>query len=258
MHSAFLIFVGFSVGLLIGMTGVGGGVLLLPVLILGMHMPPILAEGSGIVFSFFTKLGGAAAHWNRGNVDWGLTFALAAGSVPGGLLGAGGLILLRSQYGSDVNDVLRNLIGFTLVLLSVAMLVRIHVSARGSRSLRERLPSFISRYHGAVFAGLVGGLLVGLTSIGAGSAIMLVLLLFYRLSPAKMVGTDITHGVILTGTTALAYFAMNAVDPTLVAYLLIGSLPGIVIGTNLTAAVPGVWLRRILLVSLVGAGLWML
>jgi uncharacterized membrane protein YfcA len=258
MHYLFLIFVGLSVGLLIGMTGMGGGVLLLPVLILGLSVPPLLAAGTGIVFSFFTKIGGAAAHWQRGNVDWGLTLAMAVGSIPAGFLGAGILAVLRSRYGAGVNDFLRDFIGITLVVLSLAMLAQIHATSRGLPPLRERLPGFISRYHGAVFTGCVGGLLVGLTSIGAGSAIMLLLLLFYRITPAKMVGTDIMHGAILTGATGTAYFALNAVDPSLVAFLLVGSVPGILLGTNLTTLVPGLWLRRILLVSLIGAGFWML
>jgi uncharacterized membrane protein YfcA len=258
MHDFNLVLVGMSVGLMIGMTGMGGGVLLLPVLILGMHVPPLLAAGSGIVFSFFTKLGGAAAHWHRGNVDWGLTLAMAAGSVPCGLLGAGILGALRSLYGPGLNDLLRDFIGITLVVLPFAMLAQMRATSRGALALRERLPGFISRNHGAVFTGCVGGLLVGLTSIGAGSIIMLLLVLFYRITPAKMVGTDIVHGVILTGTTGLAYLALNAVDPVLVGYLLVGSVPGILVGTNLTTVVPGAWLRRILIVSLIGVGFWML
>jgi uncharacterized membrane protein YfcA len=258
MHNTELVFVGLSVGVMIGMTGMGGGVLLLPFLILGMNVPPLLAAGSGIVFSFFTKLGGAAAHWRRGNVDWGLTLAMAAGSIPCGLLGAGILGALRSVYGPAMNDLLRDFIGITLVVLSFLMLVEIRATSRGALALREHLPGFISRYHGAVFTGCVGGLLVGLTSIGAGSMIMLLLVLFYRITPAKMVGTDIMHGVILTGTTGLAYLALNAVDPVLVAYLLVGSVPGILVGTNIATLVPGVWLRRILIVSLIGVGFWML
>jgi uncharacterized membrane protein YfcA len=258
MHNMELVLVGLSVGLMIGMTGMGGGVLLLPVLILGMHVPPLTAAGSGIVFSFFTKLGGAAAHWRRENVDWTLTLAMAAGSIPCGLLGAGILGVLRSRYGSGVNDLLRDFIGVTLVVLSVAMLAQIRATSRGTFALRDRLPEFISRYHGAVFTGCVGGFLVGLTSIGAGSVIMLLLILFYRITPAKMVGTDIMHGVILTGTTGFAYLALHAVDPVLVAYLLVGSVPGILVGTNLTTLVPGLWLRRIVLVSLIGVGFWML
>lgn len=258
MHDFLLVFTGLSVGTLIGMTGVGGGVLLLPVLILGMNVPPLLAAGSGVVFSFFTKLGGAAAYWRQGNVDWALALTMAAGSIPGGFLGVGILALLRSQYGPGVNVFLRDFIGITIVVLSLAMLAQVFITSRGSLSFRERLPGFISRYHGAVLIGLMGGLLVGLTSIGAGSAIMLLLLLFYRIAPARMVGTDIMHGVVLTGTTGLAYFALNAVDLRLVGLLLLGSVPGILIGTNLTALLPGPWLRRILLVSLIGAGFWML
>ena len=258
MDHSILVLVGLTVGILIGMTGVGGGVVLLPVLIIGMQVPPLLAAGTGIVFSFFTKIGGAAAHWRRGQVDWRLTLALAAGSIPGGFLGAGILAAVRSRYGPGVNDFLRDIIGIALVAISAGMLAQLRATARGSISLRERLPNFITRYHGAVITGWLGGLLVGLTSIGAGSAIMLLLLLFYRISPAKMVGTDIMHGVILTGTTGLAYLGMHAVDFGLVTFLLLGSVPGILIGTNLTTLVPGLWLRRILLVSLIGAGVWML
>jgi uncharacterized membrane protein YfcA len=258
MHVFYIVFIGLSIGSMIGMTGMGGGVLLLPVLILGLHVSPLTAAGSGIIFSFFTKIGGGIAHWRQGNIDWNLTLAMAVGSIPCGLLGAGILGALRSRYGSGVNDLLRDFIGLTLVILSITMLAQFRATSGGALALRERLPGFVSRYHGAVFTGCVGGLLVGLTSIGAGSMIMLLLMLFYRITPAKMVGTDIMHGVILTGSTGLAYMALHAVDPVLVAYLLLGSVPGILIGTNLTKFVPGLWMRRVLAMSLMGVGLWML
>ena len=258
MNPPFLVvLVGFLVGALIGLTGLGGGVVLLPLLILGLHVAPLVAVGSGAVFSALTKIGGAVVHWRRGNVDWRLAAAMALGSVPGALAGVRLLALLRARYGEGVNEILTTLIGALLIVIPLLMLFQKRLEERGGSRLRDLLPGWIHRYHGAVATGLIGGILVGATSVGSGSVIMILLLLFYRRRPAVLVGTDIFHAVILTGVAGLAHLGLGTVDFRLVGWLVVGSVPGVLLGSWMINRLPAVWLRRVLVVLLITTGIKM-
>ena len=250
--------IGFLVGGLVASTGVGGGVLLLPILIIGLRVPPIVAVGSDVVFMFLTKLWAVVLHWRRSNVDWQLAIALALGSVPGELAGVGLLAFLRFSWGAGVNSFLRALIGVLLVVLPIVSLVIDRIKLRRGASLRDGAPLRSNRYKGAVLIGLVGGFLVGLTSVGSGSVIMLLLMLFYRRAPAVLVGTDIFNAMILTGVTGIVHLKMGTVDARLVAGLMVGSVAGVLLGAKLTTIVPSIWLRRAVLLLLITAGIKML
>lgn len=186
-----IIFIGLLVGTLVGLSGLGGGVLLLPLLILGAGVPPLVAVGSGAVFSALTKIGGSVMHYRRGNVDVKLGLAMSLGSIPAALAGVGLLALLMAEYGEDLNQILGKVIGILLIVIPAIMFLQRRLWEGDDRPLRDQLPRWINRYHGAVVTGLVGGFLVGITSVGSGSVIMVMLLLFYRLAPAILVGTDI-------------------------------------------------------------------
>jgi len=250
--------IGLIVGALVGLTGLGGGVLLLPLLIFGLQTPPIVAVGSGATFATVTKIGAAFIHWRHGNVDWKLAGAMAMGSIPGALIGVALLGYLHSQYGTSVNGILTTMIGVLLVTIPFLLLFQGHLEQKGGLTLRERLPGYLNRYNGAFFIGIEGGLLVGLTSVGAGSIIILFLLLFYRLTPKIMIGTDIVHAVMLTGVTGLAHMKLGTVDLGLVGWLVVGSLPGVLIGSVLTKIISGKWLKIGLLLILVTTGVSML
>jgi len=245
--------IGLIVGALVGLTGLGGGVLLLPLLIFGLQTPPIVAVGSGATFATVTKIGAAFIHWRHGNVDWKLAGAMAMGSIPGALIGVALLGYLHSQYGTSVNGILTTMIGVLLVTIPFLLLFQGHLEQKGGLTLRERLPGYLNRYNGAFFIGLVG-----LTSVGAGSIIILFLLLFYRLTPKIMIGTDIVHAVMLTGVTGLAHMKLGTVDLGLVGWLVVGSLPGVLIGSVLTKIISGKWLKIGLLLILVTTGVSML
>lgn len=249
-----IVFIGLLVGVLVGLSGLGGGVLLLPLLILGAGVPPLVAVGSGAVFSALTKIGGSLMHYRRGNVDVKLGLAMSLGSIPAALAGVGLLALLMAEYGEDLNQILGKVIGILLIVIPAIMFLQRRLWEGEDRPLRDQLPRWINRYHGAVVTGLVGGFLVGITSVGSGSVIMVMLLLFYRLAPAVLVGTDIFHAVILTGVAGLAHFWLGTVDLPLVVWLVVGSLPGVVLGTKLTGVVPADWLRRVLLVLIFVTG----
>jgi len=252
------VLVGLLVGALVGLTGLGGGVLMLPFLILGLGVPPIVAVGSDLVFSFVTKIGGSIVHWRRGHVDWELAAIMAVGSIPGALLGVAALAYLRATHGAGVNEILRTLIGILLIVIPLLMMVQGWAQRADAKTLRERLPGWINWYKGGILTGFVGGVLVGMTSVGSGSVIMLLLLLFYKRPPMVLVGTDIFHAVLLTGVTGLAHIGLGTVNFGLVGWLLVGSIPGVLLGSHFTSVVSAVWLRRVLLVLLIVVGLRML
>jgi uncharacterized protein len=247
------IFIGFAVGLLIGLTGLGGGVLLLPILIFGLRVPAIIAVGSDAAFNFLTKIPSSLVHINRGTVRRKVVLALAMGSVPGSVLGVRYLQHLRLLYGTGVNDFIKAVVGTLLILVSTLLLFQ----RRIEEQVTHRRPTAKS-VAGMAVIGLVAGFLVGLTSVGSGSIIIMLLLLFYSYPPKVMVGTDIVHAVLLTGITSLLHFRLGNIDTGLVGYLLIGSIPGGILGSYFSTRVPVLWLRRILCVVLMATGARML
>ncbi len=247
------ILIGFAVGALIGLTGLGGGVLLLPVLIFGLRIPAIIAVGSDALFNFITKIPSSAVHLSKGTVRRKVVIALALGSVPGSILGVRLLQHLRVVYGTGVNDFIKTAVGILLIVVSSLLLLQRRIEAQ----VANRPPTAKS-FAGMAVIGLVAGFLVGMTSVGSGSIIMMLLLLFYSYPPRVMVGTDIVHAVVLTGVTSLLHFRLGNVDLSLVGYLLIGSIPGGLIGSYLSTRVPVLWLRRILCAILLTTGARML
>ena len=247
------ILVGFVVGVLIGMTGVGGGVLLLPVLIFGLRVPPIVAVGSDAMFNFFTKIPAGLMHLKKDTVRRKVVLALALGSVPGSITGVNLLMYIRHLYGDGVNHFIKTVVGILLIIVPVLLLLQ--------RQIEEHVanrPPTMKGFAGMVVIGAVAGLLVGMTSVGSGSIIMMLLLMFYSFPPKVNVGTDIVHAVVLTGVTGFLHFRFGNVDPRLVLSLLIGSIPGGLVGSHLATRVPMLWLRRILCALLLITGARML
>jgi len=253
MDIALKISIGFVVGTLIGMTGLGGGVLLLPLLIFGLKVPPILAVGSDALFNFITKIGSSWVHLRKGTVRRKVVLALATGSVPGSVVGVSYLAHLRTVYGSGVNTFITSAVGLLLVCIPTLLLLQ----RRIEEHVANRPPTMKS-FAGMSAIGLVAGFLVGMTSVGSGSIIMMLLLLFYSFPPKVMVGTDILHAVILTGVTSAMHWRIGNIDFRLVATLLIGSIPGGLLGSHLSTRVPVPWLRRILCAVLLMTGARML
>jgi uncharacterized protein len=247
------ILIGFTVGTLIGLTGLGGGVLLLPTLIFGLRVPAIIAVGSDALFNFLTKIPAGILHLRKGTVRRKVVLAMAVGSIPGALLGVSFLQHLRTVYGNGVNDFIKSAVGLLLVCIPTLLMFQGRIEER----LAKRQPTLKS-FVGMSFIGLFGGILVGMTSVGSGSIIMMMLLLFYSFAPKVMVGTDIVHAVILTGVTSLLHWRLGNVDLPLVGSLLIGSVPGGILGSHLSTRVPVLWLRRILCAVLLMTGARML
>ncbi len=253
MDIALKVTIGFVVGTLIGMTGLGGGVLLLPLLIFGLKVPAIIAVGSDAVFNFLTKIGSGIVHLKKGTVRRKVVVALGAGSIPGSIIGVTILTHLRNVYGNGVNDFIKSAVGLLLVCIPTLLLfqtrIEDHVATR---------PPTMKSFMGMAVIGLCAGILVGMTSVGSGSIIMMLLLLLYSFPPKVMVGTDIVHAVALTGMTSLLHWRLGNVDFRLVGALLIGSVPGGLLGSYLSTRVPVPWLRRILCAVLLMTGARML
>jgi len=247
------ILIGFVVGTLIGMTGVGGGVLLLPVLIFGLRVPPIMAVGSDALFNFVTKIGSSYVHLTKGTVKGKVVLWLAIGSIPGSILGVGLLKHLRAVYGNGVNNFITTAVGILLICVPTLLLFQSQIEER----VTHRPPTLKSTV-GLSAIGLLAGFLVGMTSVGSGSIIMMLLLLLYSFPPKVMVGTDIVHAVLLTGVTSFLHFKLGNVDPYLVGALVIGSIPGGLLGSHLSTRMPVPWLRRILCAVLLATGARML
>ncbi len=248
------ILVGAFVGILIGMSGMGGGVALLPILIFGLGVPAITAVGSAAAFNAFTKISASWVHWRNKTVNWPLVIALAAGSLPGTLLGALLLGHMRSVYGSEVNTILRTFIGILLVCIPAFLLIQGRVEK--FFKIRKRPPNEL--FPAIVAIGLVAGFLVGVSSVGSGSVIMALLLTFVQCSPVVLVASDITHAVALTGFASLLDWRLGMVDMSLVLPLLIGSIPGSYLGVKLSRVLPGQSLRLVLYLTLIVCGARML
>ena len=247
------ILVGFIVGVLIGLSGVGGGVLLLPVLIFGLRIPAIVAVGSDALFNFFTKIPASILHIRKGTVRGKVVAALAVGSVPGSIIGVKMLMHIRHLYGDGVNNFIKTAVGALLIIVPLLLLFQKRIEEK----IANRPPT-MRGFAGMALIGLVAGFLVGMTSVGSGSIIMMLLLLFYSFPPKVNVGNDIVHAVILTGVTGFLHFRAGNVDPYLVLTLLIGSVPGGLVGSHLATKVPMLWLRRLLCALLLVTGARML
>jgi uncharacterized membrane protein YfcA len=246
--------VGTVVGALVGLTGLGSGVLLLPVLIFGLGVSPIVAVGSDAAFSALTKLGAGFLHWHQRTVNWRLVRYLALGSVPGAFGGVFLLAQLRAVYGNGVNDILKIVIGVLLVFIPLLLFIQ-GMFGKPASTTSQVVPS---SWIGISLIGLFAGFLVGMSSVGSGTVVLILLVLLINCSPAVLVGTDIVHAVILTGFTSLLYLRLGTVDFGLVMALVIGSIPGALVGVRLSMHLPSPWLKRVLCVALLATGVKML
>lgn len=233
---------GLLVGTLIGLTGVGGGSLMTPLLIL-FGIPPVKAVGTDLLFASITKASGVWVHGRRGTIDWKIVGLLAAGSLPASLLTLLCLDYLGAQ-GWTLDTLIVPFIGVAVILTAVALIFKAQLQrhARFKHGLQGRTLTVATVATGAVL-----GTLVTLTSIGAGAIGVVVLFLLYPLLPtARIVGSDIAHAVPLTLLAGLGHLQMGNVNFVLLGSLLFGSLPGIYIGSHMSVKIPETVLRGVL------------
>jgi uncharacterized protein len=243
---------GFCVGALVGMTGVGGGSLMTPVLILLFGIHPASAVGTDLLYAAATKTGGTFVHGFIGTIDWRVVALLASGSLPTAVLTV--LILSRFEVsGGRVEHVITFMLGLALLATAVALIFRARLIAYAGlsrdRSTGRRATSL------TILTGAALGVLVSLTSVGAGALGVTALILLYPSLPmARIVGSDIAHAVPLTLVGGIAHWFAGSVNGTILVSLLIGSLPGIFVGSYAAAIVPDRVVRLTLAAVLVLVG----
>jgi uncharacterized membrane protein YfcA len=239
---------GFLVGFLVGVTGVGGGSLMTPLLVFLFGFKPAVAVGTDLLFAAITKTGGVFVHHgNHKSVEWRIVGLLAAGSLPAAVVT---LYVLNhfARVGKDVTHFITFSLGIALILTALALIFRAQLQKIG-RSSEDHQPG---RFHhlqapATIVTGLVLGVLVTMSSVGAGALGTVALLFLYpRLSTLKVVGTDLAHAIPLTAVAGFGHWQLGHVDFTLLGSLLVGSLPGIWVGSHLSAKIPERILRPIL------------
>lgn len=250
---------GFGVGVMVGLTGVGGGALMTPLLVLLFGVAPAAAIGTDLWFAALTKMAGGALHHSRGTVDWEVFRRLSLGSLPTAI---GTLWWLHATGASQMRSaMLMHALGVVLLLTAVAMLFKSRTHGIGLR-LRAHAPDAFKAAQPVltVAAGAVLGFLVTLTSIGAGAlgAVMLVYLYPFRMTPARLVGTDIVHAIPLTIVAGTGHAWMGNVQVGLLGMLLLGSVPGVLIGAHFSSRAPEKFIRPAIATVLVAVGLKMM
>jgi len=254
-----IILFGLGVGVLIGLTGIGGGSIMTPLLILAGGYSPVVAIGTDLAYGAITKTVGGIKCLRQGQVDLRLSWWLAAGSVPGSLLGVLAIDRLQSAYGDGFEPYLLGAVAFTLFLAAVGALARaLFMPNLVARERNSALLDGRRSKPGTVALGFLLGFLLGLTSVGSGALIGLALILIYRLKPQRVVGTDVFHAAVLLWVAGLAHWASGNVNFVLMGNILIGSLPGVLVGTHLLTKVPTAGLRPALGVVLLAAALGVL
>jgi len=255
---------GLVAGVMVGLTGMGGAVLVTPLLVLGFGIPAAAAVSSDVVAGAVIKPIGSLVHVRRGAPHWGLAIWLSVGSVPGVLIGT--LVFSHVFAGSQSADALKTWIGWVLLLALGAMVLR----AQWPRLRREsevvvplddvrRGPKAPVHRVITVLIGFVVGVLVGTTSVGSGSLVVTALLLLYPLLlPSVLVGTDLLQAVPMLFAGAIAHASLGVVDWRVTAALLVGQIPGVVIGARMSSRYNGLGLRYLLMVVLAATALKLL
>ena len=250
---------GAVVGVMVGITGMGGGALLTPILILVFGVNPGTAVSSDLLASLIMRPVGGAVHARRGTVAWRLVGWLCLGSVPAGFSGV--LVLRALGHGREVQHDVQLAVAWALVAAVASMLLKLAVGARrpasteaatGAREVRPRpLPT--------VLIGVAGGLMVGMTSVGSGSLMIVLLLALYpRLAAKSLVGTDLVQAVPLIAAATVGHALYGHISLGLTASLVIGSVPGVYLGARMSSRAPDLVIRPALVVVLVSTALKML
>lgn len=249
-------FAGLGVGFLVGLTGMGGGALMTPLLVLVFHVPPLGAVSSDLVASVVMKPVGGAVHLRRGTVHTGLVRWLVLGSVPSAF---GGALLLRALGDGDaIQSRLETILGFALVLAAASIAAKSAFARRRSGGSGESTDVRV-RPILTVLIGAIGGLFVGVTSVGSGSLIMVMLLAVYpALRPSQLVGTDLVQAIPLVASAALGHVLFGDFQLALTSSVVLGSIPGVYAGATVSSRANTPFLRPVLGVVLLASGLKLL
>lgn len=246
-----IIAMGLFVGLMVGLTGVGGAALLTPFLVL-IGISPAIAVGTDLAYNAITKLFGSVQHWRQETINFKLVKYLAIGSIPSAILAVGTLQLFEGFF-QNQDEVIKHILGYVLILVAVATLVKTFMKGKFDDNKIQRKP--MEEKRGLTIAiGAFLGFIVGLTSVGSGSLFALAMLYLFRLAPSTLVGTDIAHAFLLATAAGIMHAGIGNVDYLLMLNLLIGSIPGVILGSRLSLKVPVKPLRAILALMILISG----
>lgn len=247
---------GLAVGILVGMTGVGGGALMTPLLVLGFNISPLVAVGTDLLFAAVTKSVGTVAHGWQGTVQWQIVGLMAAGSVPSTFVTINFLSDLQAQ-GEVADLVIKNTLAIALLITAMLLLFKNNLTKYFKSHPTDQ--SQFMRSALTVLAGVGLGVLVTISSIGSGAlGIVILTLLYPRLDTVKIVGTDIAHAVPLTAIAGIGHFHLGSVDLDLLFWMLLGSIPGVYIGSRMSKKLPEHVIRYVLAFLLFGVSIKLL
>ncbi len=254
MDPAIVIF-GFGIGAMVGMTGMGGGTLMTPLLILLFGVKPVTAIGTDIFYAAVTKTVGGWRHLRMRTVNMSLALWMAAGSVPAAVSGVWAISILQSKIGEErLDSIVYAMLGGTLLMVGIITLARALIL---SKLIEERDDFELQRRHkvAAVAIGATTGFVIGITSAGSGTVIAILLIAVFRLTPVRVVGTDVFHAAILLWAAGIAHWVGGNVDFMLAGNILLGSVPGVIVGAHFATRAPTGFLRTALGVVLVASGI---
>ncbi|MEH6991386.1 sulfite exporter TauE/SafE family protein [Neobacillus drentensis] len=247
-----IIILGVFVGFLVGLTGVGGASLLTPLLML-IGISPVVAVGTDLFYNSITKLFGTIQHWRQKTINGWLVLYFSFGSIPGAVIA---IVLLKvfDFYFENLELIIKHSIGYVLIFVAAAMVLQNFFSNRFETGQLTKNPVEGKKVL-TILIGFFLGFIVGLTSIGSGSLFALAMLYMYRVKTSKVVGTDIAHAFGLVTVAGILHVGLGNVNFPLAINLLVGSIPGVILGSNLSTKVPEKPLRFILAVILFISGI---
>jgi uncharacterized membrane protein YfcA len=250
----YLVVGGLGVGIVVGLTGMGGGALMTPMLVLLFGVDPVTAVSSDLVVSLVMKPFGAGVHAKSGTVNYGLVRWLSLGSVPSAFAGAW---LIDALGGDNVSAEVKQWLGIALLVAATSMIVRNQINRyRGMhRPVDGAQHALVIRPAPTLLIGVFGGLLVGMTSVGSGSLIIVMLLLLYpTLAASQLVGTDLVQAVPLVAAAAAGHLLFGSVSFAVAGALIVGAIPGVIVGARVSSRAPDHVIRPVLVVVLVASG----
>jgi len=253
-----IVIFGFAIGALIGLTGMGGASLMTPLLILVFGVQPVTAVGTDIFYGAVTKTVGGWRHLRQGTVHRAIALWLAVGAVPSTVAGVWLIEFIQRTYGEqDLNDLVLGALGATLLVVGVATVLR---SLFFVDVMPERHAMHLYRRHiiAAIVTGVITGFIIGLTSAGGGTFVAIALITIFRLTPQRVVGTSIFQASVVLWAAGIAHWVGGNVDFGLAGNILIGSIPGVIVGSHISVRVPQGFLRNALGVVLCGSAVVLL
>ena len=249
--------------MIVGLTGMGGGALMTPMLVFFFHADPLTAISSDLVASFVMKPAGALVHLQRKTVNLGMVRLLCIGSVPAAFIGA--WVISEQPRGADLDSTLKVLLGLALLLAAGGLVARALFQMwqnrlpLGEGAVKLTRPEVVLKPVPTMLLGAAAGFSVGITSVGSGSIVIVVLLMIYPgLKASSLVGTDLTQAIPLVGAAALGHLLFGSFSMSITTSLLLGAVPGAFIGAQISSRAPGGIIRRALAILLLSSGLRLL